>query len=122
VKTKTVVARNAVGLVEYPHVTTDDATLGGQPCIAGTRVRVAVLASAYESGTSAVDLQEYFQDHEVAGEAHGTRLSLSEVHSALAYYYDNVDPLAVMLAENERIADAASQVRRAAILRHFLSD
>jgi len=122
VKGDTVAARFAAGLVEYPHVTTDDATFGGQPYIAGTRIRVSLLASAYESGTSAVDLQEYFEDYEVAGEAHGTRLSLSEVHAALAYYYDNVDALAVMLAENERIADVASQVRRAAILKQVLGD
>jgi len=113
-------ARGDVPVVEYPHVTTDSATGGGQPCIAETGIRVTDLVKAYEDGTSPTQLQEHFADREVAGGATVRHLSLSEVHAALAYYYDNAAAHEVMRAENDRLADAATRERHAAILKHYL--
>lgn len=113
-------ARGEVRLVEYPHVTTDSATCGGQPCIAETGIRVTDLVEAYENGSSPTQLQEHFGDRGVAGGAHVRHLSPSEVHAALAYYYDNAAALEVMRAENQRLAEASTRERHAAILKHYL--
>lgn len=53
----------------------------GAPTIAGTGIRVWNVASAYEhSGYSPDEIVELYP-----------ALSLSDVHSALAYYYDHID-------------------------------
>jgi uncharacterized protein (DUF433 family) len=57
-----------------------DAT-GARPVIAGTDIKVSQIASEYEHLGMSPD--------EIA-EAH-THLGLSEVHAALAYYYDHRD-------------------------------
>lgn len=60
------------------HVTSTPGVCGGKPCIVGTRIRVwdiAVLAQAGES-----------TDEILLAYPH---LTLSDVHAALSYYYDN---------------------------------
>lgn len=53
----------------------------GAPTVAGTGIRVKDIASAYEhSGYEPDEIVELYPD-----------LSLSDVHRALAYYYDHID-------------------------------
>jgi len=53
----------------------------GAPIINGTGIRVNDIASTYEhSGYSPDEITQLYSD-----------LSLSDVHRALAYYYDHID-------------------------------
>lgn len=55
----------------------------GAPTIEGTGIRVKDVASAYEHcGYDPDEIIQLYPD-----------LSLSDVHRALAYYYDNIDEL-----------------------------
>ncbi len=53
----------------------------GAPTIAGTGIRVKEIATAYEhSGYEPDEITQLYPD-----------LSLSDVHRALAYYYENIE-------------------------------
>jgi uncharacterized protein (DUF433 family) len=97
----------------YPHITSDPSVAGGQPCVAETGISVADLATAHEANRSAASLQEYFR-----GRA-GRPLTLGEVHSALAYFYDHREALALVAADNKDRADKATRDHRDAIIRRF---
>jgi uncharacterized protein (DUF433 family) len=59
----------------------DPAHSDGAPTIEGTGIRVKDVASAYEhSGYEPDEITQLYPD-----------LSLSDVHRALAYYYDHID-------------------------------
>jgi uncharacterized protein (DUF433 family) len=70
----------ALGYPAYPHISADSQVMSGSPCIAGTRVRVMDLVSAYKAGVPVEELQEYFSSR---------ALTLGEIHAALAYYFDH---------------------------------
>lgn len=97
----------------YPHITSDASVADGQPCIADTGISVADLATAHEEGRTAVSLMEYFRDRPARP------LTLGEVHSALAYFYDHRETLATVAADNKRRADKATRDERDAIVRRF---
>ena len=104
----------------YPHVTTDAAVQGGQPCIAETVIRVTALASANENGTSPSQLTEHFM-HRDQKEGGPTRLlTLAEVFAGLAYYHDNIESLELVRIEDERLAGVAKVESDAAILKFYL--
>jgi uncharacterized protein (DUF433 family) len=108
--------------VEYPHVTTDPAVSQGQPCISETGIRVTELASAHDNGNSPADLREHFK-HRPGNEKEPLRpLTMAEVFAGLAYYHDNIEALEALRAEDERLADAATKQRHAAILKHYLGE
>lgn len=106
--------------VEYPHITLDPAVRNGQPCIAGTAIRVTELASAHENGNSPAELQEMFRHPAPNSEQPARPLTLAEVFAGLAYYHDNVVALDAVRVEDERLADVATKERHAAILKHYL--
>jgi len=55
----------------------------GAPTLEGTGIRVVDIAKAYEhSGYDPDEITELYPE-----------LSLSDVHAALAYYYDHIDEL-----------------------------
>lgn len=59
----------------------DEAHSDGAPTVAGTGVRVADVADAYEhSGYEPDEITQLYPG-----------LSLADVHAALAFYYDHVD-------------------------------
>ena len=63
----------------YPHIEKNPATCGGKACIKGTRIRVLDIVSAGEHmGLSPDEICDQYPE-----------LNLAQVHSALAYYYDN---------------------------------
>ena len=97
----------------YPHILSDPNVAGGQPCVADTGISVADLATAHEEGRSAVSMQEYFR-----GRA-GRPLTLGEVYSALAYFYDHREALGLVAADNKQRADKATRDQRDAIIRRF---
>ncbi len=64
--------------VEYPHISSNKDILNGIPIINGTRVSVKTIAGYYQMGMSVDEILNTV--------AH---VSQSQVHSALAYYFDH---------------------------------
>jgi len=74
----------------HPHIVKTPDVCGGQPTIDDTRVRVKNIAALLKEGkTPQQMLVEY------------PSLSLGQVHSAIAYYYDNSDEIEAALKEEE---------------------
>ena len=69
---------------------------GGRPRIAGRRIRVQDVAIWHE--------QENMSAQEIAKEYD---LSLSDVHAALAYYYDHRDEIDKMIADDDAFVEEA---------------
>ena len=90
----------ALAYPTYPHITEDPQVMSGSPCIAGTRVRVMDLVSAYKAGVSVDELQEYFSSR---------TLTLSEIHAALAYYFDHQEALEAAFAEEQKLGQQAER-------------
>jgi uncharacterized protein (DUF433 family) len=65
------------------HITKNPDICGGKACISKHRVRVMDIAIMHEQMGISVD--------EIV--LHLPTLSLSDVHAALAYYYDNIDEI-----------------------------
>ncbi|MFB6180590.1 MAG: DUF433 domain-containing protein [Candidatus Nanohalobium sp.] len=62
----------------------------GSPTVEDTGIRVVDIAKAYEhSGYSPDEITELYPD-----------LSLSDIHSALAYYYEHIEDLRSDLSES----------------------
>jgi uncharacterized protein (DUF433 family) len=85
---------NAAPAFAYPHITTNSQVMSGRPCIAGTRVRVMDIVGAYKAGVSDDQLRDYFSSR---------RLTLSEIHAALAYYYDHQEEIDAAFSEDEEL-------------------
>lgn len=78
-----------------------DGVLGGKPRLAGHRISVLPVADmVLDAGYS----PEYVADQ--------LAISLSDVHTALAYYYDNPDEMDEIRERNERLE---TQLRERAI-------
>ena len=84
----------------YPHVSADSQVMSGRPCIAGTRVRIMDIVGAYKAGVSDEQLREYFSSR---------TLTLSEIHAALAYYYDHQAEIDAAFAEDEELEQKAER-------------
>jgi uncharacterized protein (DUF433 family) len=81
-------------VLAYPHIVADSQVMSGRPCISGTRVRVMDIVGAYKAGVPDEQLQEYFSSR---------ALTLSEIHAALAYYYDHQEEVDATFAEDEEL-------------------
>ena len=69
-------------LTTYAHIVQKPRICGGFPHIAGTRIRVMDVVALHKRGLSPAEILDSY-DH----------LSLAQVHSALAYYYDHEDEI-----------------------------
>ena len=77
----------------YAHITKDSAICGGKACIRSTRIRVLDIVSATERlGLSPDEICDQYPE-----------LTLAQVHSALAYYYDHREEIQADI-ESERNA------------------
>ena len=72
----------------YPYITSDPQILNGVPIIAGTRIPVRCIAGYYQMGLSVDEIL-----------LHLSHLTPSQVHSALAYYFDHQPAIDKDLAE-----------------------
>lgn len=77
----------------------DDGVLGGEPRIEGTRVGVRhVAVRIADNGQSPAYVADQLD------------LSLGDIHAALSYYYDNIEEIRQIEAENrealDRVADS----------------
>ena len=76
--------------VHIMRIVQDEKHSGGAPTLEGTGIRVVDIAKPYEhSGYDPDEITELYPD-----------LSLSDVHTALAYYYDHIDELRTDISES----------------------
>jgi uncharacterized protein (DUF433 family) len=83
----------------YPHIGSDPGIADGKPLIVGTRITVRCIAGYYQMGMSADEILTTLP-----------HLKPSEVHSALAYYFDHQDEVDSDLAESSDADFWKSQV------------
>ncbi len=62
----------------YPYISANSRIAGGAPIIKGTRITVRIIAGYYQMGMSVDEILNTLQ-----------HLTASQVHSALAYYFDH---------------------------------
>ena len=62
----------------YPHIVSTKGVCGGKARIDGTRVRVMDVVALHLQGLFPAEILDAYPD-----------LTLAQIHSALAYYYDN---------------------------------
>jgi len=76
--------------LDYRNIEQDPTRCGGQPVVAGTRVRVATVLSCYRMG---MQVEEIVQQYPT--------LKPADVHDALAYAYDHIDEIEADLAKDD---------------------
>lgn len=79
---------------EYPHITWNEDK--GLPCISGTRLTVQDVVDLHLDGQRIEEIQENFPSY-----------TLTEIASAIAYYFDHRDEVDRIVAERQRMAEAA---------------
>ncbi|MBK8553285.1 MAG: DUF433 domain-containing protein [Ignavibacteria bacterium] len=89
---------------KYPYITRDSKILNGIPIIKGTRISIRAIAGYYQLGMSVDEILTSLQ-----------HLSPSEVHSALAYYFDNKEEIDKDIKENSDIDYWKEQVSKLSI-------
>jgi uncharacterized protein (DUF433 family) len=83
--------------LDYRNIEKDPARCGGQPVVAGTRIRVATVLTCYRLG---MQVEEIVQQY--------SSLKPADVHDALAYAYDHLDEIdADLAADGEATVKAA---------------
>lgn len=85
----------AMANVVTERITKHPETFGGKACIAGHRIRVMDIVIWHENlGLTPDEIVVSYPE-----------LSLSDVHAALAYYFDNVDEVRNDIRQNDGLAD-----------------
>jgi uncharacterized protein (DUF433 family) len=92
----------------YSHITKDPRICGGKACIDGTRIRVMDIVCLEREGYKPENMLDVF----------ASRLTLAQVHAALAYYYDNRDEIEASFKEEEGIEDEIDRDRAEYLARH----
>jgi len=82
----------------YPHIGSDPKIADGKPIIVGTRITVRCIAGYYQMGMSADEILTTLP-----------HLKPSQVHSALAYYFDHQEEVDSDLAESSDVEFWKSQ-------------
>ena len=83
----------------YPHIGSDPKIADGKPIIAGTRITVRCVAGYYQMGRSADEILTTLP-----------HLTPSQVHSALAYYFDHQEEVDTDLTESSDVELWKSQI------------
>ena len=76
--------------LDYRNIETNPTRCGGQPIVAGTRIRVATVLTSYRQG---MGIEEILQQYPA--------LKPADVHDALAYAYDHLDEIEGALAADD---------------------
>jgi len=90
----------------YPHISKTPGVCGGKACIAGTRIRVMDIVVLHQQGVPPEQMLEHYSSRP---------LTLAEVHSALAYYYDHKDEIEASF-EEDRKSEAEHDARKSEYL------
>jgi uncharacterized protein (DUF433 family) len=76
--------------LDYRNVEMDAARCGGQPVVAGTRIRVATILACYRQGLGVEEIVQQYSG-----------LRPADVHDALAYAYEHLDEVEAGLAADD---------------------
>ncbi len=79
--------------LDYRNVESDVTRCGGQPVVAGTRIRVATILACYRQGMGVEEIVQQYPG-----------LRPADVHDALAYAYDHFDEIEAGLAADDEAA------------------
>jgi uncharacterized protein (DUF433 family) len=79
--------------IDFRNVEKDPSRCGGQPVVAGTRIRVATILTCYRHGMSVEEIVQQYPT-----------LKPSDVHDALAYAYDHLAEIEADLAADDEAA------------------
>jgi len=77
--------------LEYGHITHDPEVRAGKACIDGTRIAVVDIVTLLKRGYRPEEMLDHYQ----------RPLTLAQVHSALAYYYDHRDKILAEIKSDE---------------------
>jgi len=87
--------------LDYRNIEVDPSRCGGQPVVAGTRIRVATILNCYRQGMSVEEItQQYAQ------------LRPADIHDALAFAYDHIAEIEANLVADEEGTVKQSQKHR----------
>jgi uncharacterized protein (DUF433 family) len=87
--------------LDYRNIETDNTRCGGQPVVAGTRIRVATILACYRQGMGVEEIVQQYPS-----------LKPADVHDALAYACDHLDEIeAGLAADNEATVKARLSAR-----------
>jgi uncharacterized protein (DUF433 family) len=95
--------------IVYPHISKTPGVCGGKACIDGTRIRVMDIVVLHEQGMPPEQMLEHYSSRP---------LTLSEVHAAIAYYYDHKDEIEASFAEDERFIERLDRQWEEYVARH----
>lgn len=76
--------------LDYRNIESDSTRCGGQPVVAGTRIRVATVLTCYRQG---MGIEEIVRQYPT--------LKPADVHDALAYAYDHLQEIEGALAADD---------------------
>jgi uncharacterized protein (DUF433 family) len=79
--------------LDYRNIEKDVSRCGGQPVVAGTRIRVATILSCYRQGMSVEEIVQQY-----------STLRPADIHDALAFAYDHLDEIEQDLAADDEQA------------------
>uniref|UniRef100_B8HNA2 DUF433 domain-containing protein n=1 Tax=Cyanothece sp. (strain PCC 7425 / ATCC 29141) TaxID=395961 RepID=B8HNA2_CYAP4 len=91
------------------HIEITNGVRSGKPCIAGTRITVADVATMYLRMGQSLE--------EIAGKY---QLSLASVHAAIAFYYDHREEIDQRTAEAEAFSEA-ERIKHPSLLQEKLN-
>ena len=86
--------------IKYPYIISNPGIAGGRPVIEGTRITVNCIAGYYQLGMSIDEILDSLR-----------HLTPSQVHSALAYYFDHQDEINMDMEEQANIEYWKNQVQ-----------
>ena len=83
--------------LDFRNIEKDPTRCGGQPTVAGTRIRVATILACYRQGMTVEEIVQQY-----------ATLKPADVHDALAYAYDHLAEIEGDLAADDETAVKAS--------------
>jgi len=95
----------------HPYITRKKGTCGGKPIIAGTRIKVSQIAIEYERMGMTPD--------EIV-EAH-PHLTLPQIHSALSYYYENVEAINAQIRAERLFVEEMMKLHPGSVLQEKIA-
>jgi uncharacterized protein (DUF433 family) len=82
--------------IDYRNIEKVEGRCGGQPVIAGTRIRVATVLTCYRQGMTVEEIVQQYP-----------HLRPSDIHDAMAYAYDHLEEIDADLdADDEEVVKA----------------
>jgi uncharacterized protein (DUF433 family) len=76
--------------LDFRNIEKDPTRCGGQPIVAGTRIRVATILACYRDAKTVEEIVQYYPP-----------LKPADVHDALAYAYDHLDEIEAGLSADD---------------------